>query len=155
MTILELALEATIRASDRAPDETEDRSYGTWPGHTSVPRNHPTEQKQECNQCCADEAPGLAGVRLADARLSRSWLYTLRRARASRVRSPKSWALHWTTGAFGPVIQTDATKVTSIPGVYAAGDINRSMHNATPASVDGVIAGGSLHQALVFEPNGK
>jgi thioredoxin reductase len=53
------------------------------------------------------------------------------------------------------VIQTDATKVTSIPGVYAAGDINRSMHNATPASADGVIAGGSLHQALVFEPNGK
>ena len=43
------------------------------------------------------EAPGLAGVRLADARLSRSWLYTLRRARASRVRSPNSWALHWTT----------------------------------------------------------
>jgi pyruvate/2-oxoglutarate dehydrogenase complex dihydrolipoamide dehydrogenase (E3) component len=63
--------------------------------------------------------------------------------------------VHWTTGAFGPVIQTDATKVTGIPGVYAAGDINRSMHNATPASADGVIAGGSLHQAFVFEPNGK
>jgi len=45
--------------------------------------------------------------------------------------------------------------MTSIPGVYAAGDITRSMHNATLASADGVLAGASLHQALVFGPNGK
>ena len=30
--------------------------------------------------------------------------------------------------------------MTSIPGVYAAGDITRSTHNATLASADGVIA---------------
>ena len=55
-------------------------------------------------------------------------------------------------GPFGPVIRTDATKLTSVPGVYAAGDIARVPHNATWAAADGVTAGVSLHQALVFEP---
>lgn len=52
----------------------------------------------------------------------------------------------------GPVIRTDAAKLTTVPGVYAAGDIARSPHNATWAAADGVTAGVSLHQSLVFEP---
>jgi len=55
-------------------------------------------------------------------------------------------------GPFGPVIRTDAAKLTSVPGVYAAGDIARVPHNASWAASDGVTAGISLHQALVFEP---
>lgn len=55
-------------------------------------------------------------------------------------------------GPFGPVIRTDATKLTTVPGVYAAGDIARVPHNATWAAADGVTAGTSLHQALVFQP---
>jgi thioredoxin reductase len=50
----------------------------------------------------------------------------------------------------GPMIRTDASKQTTIPGVYAAGDIARAPHSATWASADGVTAGMSLHQALVF-----
>lgn len=53
-------------------------------------------------------------------------------------------------GPFGPIIRTDAAKLTSVPGVYAAGDAARAPHNATWASADGVTAGVSLHQALVF-----
>lgn len=53
-------------------------------------------------------------------------------------------------GPFGPLIQTDANKQTSVPGVYAAGDIARAPHNATWAAADGVTAGTSLHQTLVF-----
>lgn len=53
-------------------------------------------------------------------------------------------------GPFGPLIHTDASKQTSVPGVYAAGDIARAPHNATWAAADGVTAGTSLHQALVF-----
>lgn len=55
-------------------------------------------------------------------------------------------------GPLGPVIRTDTTKLTSVPGVYAAGDAARVPHNATWAAADGVTAGVSLHQALVFEP---
>lgn len=53
-------------------------------------------------------------------------------------------------GPFGPLIQTDANKQTSVPGIYAAGDIARAPHNATWAAADGVTAGTSLHQTLVF-----
>ena len=56
-------------------------------------------------------------------------------------------------GPFGPVLRTDAmTKMSSVPGVYAAGDIARVPHNATFASADGVQAGASMHQSLVFGP---
>jgi thioredoxin reductase len=50
----------------------------------------------------------------------------------------------------GPVIQTDQLKMTTVPGVFAAGDITRSMHSATFASADGVMAGVALHRSLVF-----
>jgi len=55
-------------------------------------------------------------------------------------------------GPFGPVIRTDAAKLTTVPGVYAAGDAARAPHNASWAAADGVTAGVSLHQSLVFEP---
>lgn len=55
-------------------------------------------------------------------------------------------------GPFGPIVRTDAAQLTSVAGVYAAGDIARAPHNATWASADGVTAGISLHQSLVFEP---
>jgi thioredoxin reductase len=101
------------------------------------------------------EAPGLAGVRLADGRLVE--IAALYLAPRTSFQSPIAEQLGCAQddGPFGPVIQTDATKMTSIPGVYAAGDITRPMHNATLASADGVLAGASLHQALVFGPNGK
>lgn len=53
-------------------------------------------------------------------------------------------------GMLGPLIRTDASKQTTVPGVYAAGDIARQPHNATFAAADGVLAGTSLHHALVF-----
>ena len=53
-------------------------------------------------------------------------------------------------GSFGPMIRTDAQKLTTVTGVYAAGDITRSAHNVTWASADGVTAGVALHRSLVF-----
>jgi len=55
-------------------------------------------------------------------------------------------------GPFGAVIRTDEKKQTTVPGVYAAGDIARAPHNASWAAADGVTAGVFLHQSLVFEP---
>jgi len=53
-------------------------------------------------------------------------------------------------GTWGPVIRTDDQRMTTVPGVYAAGDITRSAHNLTFASADGVMAGLALHRSLVF-----
>lgn len=53
-------------------------------------------------------------------------------------------------GPMGPILRTDAMKQTTVPGVYAAGDIARQPHNATFAAADGVQAGTGLHHALVF-----
>lgn len=53
-------------------------------------------------------------------------------------------------GPLGPLIRTDADKLTTVPGVYAAGDIARAPHSVTWAASDGVTAGVALHRSLVF-----
>lgn len=50
----------------------------------------------------------------------------------------------------GSFIRTDAMKETTVPGVYAAGDIARGAHSVTWASSDGVMAGVAAHRSLVF-----
>jgi thioredoxin reductase len=52
----------------------------------------------------------------------------------------------------GPIIRTDCQKMTTVFGVYAAGDIARSAHNLTWAIADGVTAGTAVHRSLVFDP---
>jgi thioredoxin reductase len=52
-------------------------------------------------------------------------------------------------GPMGPYVRVDERKQTSVPGVYAAGDAARPMHNATFASADGVMAGVGAHQSLM------
>ena len=54
-------------------------------------------------------------------------------------------------GMAGPVIRVDEMKQTTVPGVFAAGDTARGMHNATFASADGVMAGVAMHRSLVFD----
>jgi thioredoxin reductase len=53
-------------------------------------------------------------------------------------------------GPFGDVIRTDGTQMTTVPGVYAAGDIARAAHNVTWASNDGVMAGMAAHRSLIL-----
>ncbi len=53
-------------------------------------------------------------------------------------------------GPMGPFVRTDANKMTTVPGVFAAGDLTLMRHNATLASAEGVLAGVSAHQAMVF-----
>lgn len=50
----------------------------------------------------------------------------------------------------GLMIRTDAQKMTTVPGVYAAGDITRGAHTVAFACADGVTAGIALHRSLVF-----
>jgi len=53
-------------------------------------------------------------------------------------------------GPMGPIIRTDGDKMTTVPGLYAAGDIARAPHSVSWAVADGVTAGTSVHRALVF-----
>ncbi|MOA62817.1 hypothetical protein D3C78_1883550 [compost metagenome] len=48
------------------------------------------------------------------------------------------------------MLRVDAMKTTTVPGVYAAGDVAMAFSNATLASADGLFAGVSMHRALVF-----
>lgn len=50
----------------------------------------------------------------------------------------------------GPLIRTDENKMTTVNGVYAAGDIARAPHSVSWAVADGVTAGTAAHRALVF-----
>ena len=56
-------------------------------------------------------------------------------------------------GPFGPIIRTDGSRETTVPGVYAAGDAARAPHNATWAASDGVTAGVKAHQSLAADPS--
>lgn len=95
------------------------------------------------------DAPALEAVRLDDGRvLPVNALFV---APSTRMASPLAEQLGclFDDGPLGPVIRTDEWKATSVPGVYAAGDAARTMHNATLASADGVMAGVGAHQSLV------
>jgi thioredoxin reductase len=97
----------------------------------------------------------LSSVTLADGRsIDLDALYLAPRTRLnSLIAEQLGCALD--DGPFGPIIRTDASKLTTVPGVYAAGDAARAPHNATFASADGVSAGMALHQSLIFGPSGR
>lgn len=96
------------------------------------------------------DAPALSAVQLADGRtIEVSALFTAPRTRlSSDVAVQLGCALE--DGPTGPFISIDAWGLTSVPGVYAAGDATSPMHNATFASASGVKAGVGAHQSLVF-----
>ncbi|WP_102126261.1 NAD(P)/FAD-dependent oxidoreductase [Deinococcus planocerae] len=98
------------------------------------------------------DLPALEGVRLTGGPLVPVGALFL----ASRVRPASDLATQLgcapVDGPQGPMIQTDAGKQTSVPGVYAAGDLTPGIGNASMAAADGVFAGASLHQSLIFGP---
>ncbi len=53
-------------------------------------------------------------------------------------------------GPSGPFVRTDAMKETSVPGVFACGDVGRAMGNVAMAVGDGAMAGTAAHRSLVF-----
>jgi thioredoxin reductase len=96
------------------------------------------------------ERSGLSAVELEDGRTSA--LEALYVAPQSCLASPIAGQLGAAIddGPMGPQIRTDADKMTTVPGLYAAGDIARAPHSVSWAVADGVTAGTSAHRALVF-----
>lgn len=56
-----------------------------------------------------------------------------------------------TEGPLGPYVRTDERKETSVPGVFAAGDLARPMFSVSFAVADGAMAGAMTHQSLLAE----
>jgi thioredoxin reductase len=96
-------------------------------------------------------APELEAVRLADGRVVP--VEAVFTAPRTLMASPLAEQLgcEFDEGMSGPHIRVDATKLTTVAGVYAAGDAASPMHNATLASAAGVMAGLGAHRSLVFE----
>lgn len=92
----------------------------------------------------------LSGVLLADGRTAP--IDALYLAPRSVLASPLAERLGVAIdeGAVGLIIRTDADRMTTLPGLYAAGDIARAPHSVSWAVADGVTAGTSAHRALVF-----
>jgi len=92
----------------------------------------------------------LSAIELADGRMSAvDALYLGPRTRLNSEIA-RQLGCELEDGTWGPVIRTDEQRMTTVPGVYAAGDVTRSAHNVTWASADGVTAGLALHRSLVF-----
>jgi thioredoxin reductase len=57
-------------------------------------------------------------------------------------------------GPTGPFFKTDESKETTVPGVFACGDVALAKSTVSFAIADGVRAGIGTHQSLVFRPDG-
>ncbi|AZO01321.1 NAD(P)/FAD-dependent oxidoreductase [Mesorhizobium sp. M9A.F.Ca.ET.002.03.1.2] len=97
-----------------------------------------------------DGSGGLT-VRLEDGR--KAGVKALFTAPRNTMASPVAEQLGcgFTEGLLGPVIVVDDRQQTTVPGVYAAGDAARSMHNIAFAVSGGAFAGICAHQSLVFD----
>jgi thioredoxin reductase len=94
------------------------------------------------------DAPDLTGIRLDDGRIIPiAALFIAPRTRLSPLAA--QLGCEFDESPFGPFIRTDAMKMTTVPGVFAAGDAALAM-NATIASAAGVMAGAALHRSLIF-----
>lgn len=101
-------------------------------------------------ECLIGEGTALSAVRLADGRdhpLDALFIgpsYRLNSDIAERLGCAIA------AGPLGPVVTVDEMRETSVPGVYAAGDITRMAHSVTFACADGATAGLAIHRAIVF-----
>ncbi|TWI45003.1 thioredoxin reductase [Pseudoduganella flava] len=95
-------------------------------------------------------APELEAVRLADGRqVALGALFVSPRTQpASPLAAQLGCAFD--DGPFGPVLRVDDTKRTTVPGVFAAGDVAAAMHSGILAAAAGALAGVHTHHSLVF-----
>ncbi|HDR9181116.1 TPA: NAD(P)/FAD-dependent oxidoreductase [Burkholderia vietnamiensis] len=95
-------------------------------------------------------APDMTGLGLADGRVVHieALFVGPRTQMASSLVEQLGCALD--EGPMGSIIRVDDLKRTSVPGVFAAGDVSTMWSNATFASAAGVAAGVAAHRSLIF-----
>ena len=96
------------------------------------------------------DGASLSSIELADGRMAP--LDALYIGPRTRLNSPIAQQLgcELEDAPLGPIVRVDAERMTTVPGVYAAGDITRGAHTVTWAVADGVTAGLAVHRSLVF-----
>ena len=91
-----------------------------------------------------------ASVRLRDGRtIALDGLFIASRIDAGPLARELGCAL--VDGPVGALVQTDEMKATSVPGVFACGDVARAMASLSLAIGDGALAGAAVHRSLVFD----
>lgn len=98
-------------------------------------------------------APALEAVRLADGReIPLAALFVApKTAPASDLGAMLGCEMK--DGPTGPCLVVDGMQASSVPGVFAAGDLANPMANATLAAAAGVMAGVAAHRSLIFDPD--
>jgi len=96
------------------------------------------------------EGSRLSSLELADGKLSPADALYLGPRTHLNSEIPQQLGCELDDAQFGPIIRTDADRMTTVTGVYAAGDITRGAHTVTWAAADGVTAGLALHRSLIF-----
>lgn len=91
-----------------------------------------------------------ARVLLADGRsLDFAGLFTASRTAPASPLAAQLGCEH-EEGPLGPFVKTGAMKETTVPGVFACGDLARAAGNVAMAVGDGAMAGAAVHRSLVF-----
>lgn len=91
-----------------------------------------------------------ADLHLSDGRvLSFAGLFTVTTVKPSSALPQKTGCVQDET-MMGLQIQTDASKETSVPGIFACGDVALMPHSVSLAVGDGAMAGMQLHRSLVW-----
>ena len=97
-----------------------------------------------------DRVEDRATVRLAEGRaLTFAGLFLAPKSRVAG-RIAIDLALEMEDGAMGPIIKTDMTNATSVPGVFACGDAALPAGSVALAVADGARAGFGAHRSLMF-----
>ena len=96
------------------------------------------------------DGPRLQAIRLADGRiLPAEVLYMATRAEPACDLADQL-GCRMEAGMQGPIVAVDMMQATSVPGVYAAGDLARPVFGAAFAVAAGVMAGTACHRSLVL-----
>lgn len=82
-------------------------------------------------------------------RLPFAGLFTASRTRPASPLAEQLGCEH-EQGPLGAFVKTGATKETTVPGVFACGDLGRAAGNVALAVGDGAMAGAAAHRSLVF-----
>jgi thioredoxin reductase len=93
---------------------------------------------------------GKATVLLADGRSAEfDGLFTASRTEPASALAEQLGCEH-EASPLGRYVRTDAMKETTVPGVFACGDVARAAGNVALAVGDGALAGAAAHRSLVF-----
>ena len=93
---------------------------------------------------------GEADVRLADSRLVALAGLFVATTVSPASPLPETVGCAFEMTPIGAMIRTDAAKQTSIPGIYACGDVASMPHSISLAVGDGAMAGLQVHRSLVW-----